>query len=111
MKHEQRLVKSKFSSSALTLVGAKVSDIPKLEETPTLDSLSRLSEAIKEFQGTYEKFIDKNKDYLLIDAEVQEAFKKAGTVRDIRKAALTFADGIWCAMRTIENEKLSAQGK
>ena len=114
IKHRRRLVSSQCGSSALTVVVVvePARAIPQSEATPELHSLSQLSEALAEFQGTYAKFIEKNKDYLLIDAEVQEAFKNADNVKgDIRKAAVTFADGIWDAIRTIEQRNLTTQGK
>ena len=56
----------------------EVLEDPELKETPASRSLSRLSDAIKEFHTSCKKFVEKSKEYLLVDTEIQKGFQRSG---------------------------------
>jgi septation ring formation regulator EzrA len=82
-----------------------------MEVTRKSRSLTELADAIDKFKENYQLFANKNSQFLLIDEDLQEAFQKAQRQDNIQRAAVTFSEGIWAALRTVEKKKKSAEGK
>jgi hypothetical protein len=77
----------------------------------TARSITELTDAVAEFRETYQTFAKKNKQFFLIDEDVQAAFRVAQGQDDIRRGAKTFSDGIWEASRAVEKKAKIADGK
>lgn len=74
-------------------------------------SIQELTEAIDEFKKNYEAFSAKNRQFFLIDTELQAAFQSAQEQTDIRHAAKTFSDSIWEVLHAVEKKRKMNSGK
>jgi len=63
-----------------------------------------LAEAIEEFKKNYKAFAKENKQFLLIDHDVECAFQSAEAGKDIRHSAQLFGNDIGTVLRTIERK-------
>jgi hypothetical protein len=94
----------------------KLSDLSHICSGSTQDTLetqspSELNIAISGFQTTYKTFAKINKQFILLDDDMEEAFRVAQTEGDIRRAATTFSTGISIALEAVRKRKKLETGK
>jgi len=72
---------------------------------------SELNTAISEFQTTYNLFVKTNSQFILIDEDMEEAFRAAQKESDLKRAATTFSSGISSALEAVRKRKKFEQGR
>jgi hypothetical protein len=81
------------------------------ERTRASRSLLELDEAIGEFKRNYDQFANKNSRYILIEEDLEIAFRTANKSDDIKHTAKIFEDNILTTIQIIERKRSITEGK
>lgn len=91
---------------------SKEADVPRATPEPkTSRSIQELITALDDFRKNCQAFSLKNKQFVLIDAELEIAFGAAQGQENIQRASTAFSNCIWNVLRTVEEKRKLAKGK
>lgn len=82
---------------------------PEVEDAPR--HLKDLAAATTEFQTNYKRFAEKNKQFLLLDGELQASMNNVAAEKDVRLAAEALETCLRSTVQAAENKQEALEGK